>query len=140
MLDDIPEGVSLEQLTTPEQAVRYAKETGADLLSAAVGNIHGMLKHAKNPALHIERIKEVREAGGIPLVLHGGSGVSEEDFLAAIKAGVSTVHVSTELRHAYRKEIQETLTEHPEEISPYRYLRPAGEAVENIVEERMRLF
>jgi fructose-bisphosphate aldolase class II len=140
MLDEIPEGVSLEHLTTPEQAARYVKETGADLLSAAVGNIHGMLKHAKNPNLNIERIKEVREAAGIPLVLHGGSGVSDEDFTAAIKAGISTVHVSTELRRAYRKEIEETLTEKPEEVAPYRYLRSAGEAVEQIVEERMRLF
>ena len=75
MLDEIPEGVSLEHLTTAEEAKRFVRETGVDFFSPSVGNIHGMLKHAKNPRLNIERVKEIREATGVPLVLHGGSGI-----------------------------------------------------------------
>jgi fructose-bisphosphate aldolase class II len=140
MLDEIPEGVTAESMTTPEQARVFVETTGADLFSPSVGNIHGMLKHATNPRLDIARIKSIAEATGKPLVLHGGSGIADEDFRAATEAGIRIVHVSTELRRAYRGALDETLREEPEEVAPYKYLRPAGEAVEQVVEQRMRLF
>jgi len=140
LLDEIPEGVSLEQLTTPADAARFVKETGVDLFSPSVGNIHGMLKHAKNPRLNIERIKEIREAGGVPLVLHGGSGISDEDFTAAIKAGISTIHINTELRRAYREGLENFLSEKSEELAPYRYLAAGREAMQKAVEGRLALF
>ncbi|HYC83006.1 MAG TPA: class II fructose-bisphosphate aldolase, partial [Candidatus Paceibacterota bacterium] len=81
VLDDIPEGVDLSAgMTKPEDAERFVRETGVDLLAPAVGNMHGMLKGGIDPALDIERIKAVREAAGVSLVLHGGSGNSESDF------------------------------------------------------------
>ena len=99
-----------------------------------------MLKHAKNPRLNIERVKEIREATGVPLVLHGGSGISDEDFTAAIKAGISTIHINTEIRLAYRDALRASLSDNPDEIAPYKYLKPAQEAVEKIVGGRLRLF
>ena len=84
MLDSVPEGVSLDQLTTPEEAKRFVAETGADLFSPSVGNIHGMLKGVSNPELNTERIAEIKEAVGTPLVLHGGSGISDQNFSNAI--------------------------------------------------------
>ena len=140
MLDEIPEGVSLEHLTTAEEAKRFVRETGVDFFSPSVGNIHGMLKHAKNPRLNIERVKEIREATGVPLVLHGGSGILDEDFTAAIKAGISTIHINTEIRLAYRDALRASLSDNPDEIAPYKYLKPAQEAVEKIVGGRLRLF
>lgn len=140
MLDELPEGVSLEHLTTPAEAERFVRETGVDLFSPSVGNIHGMLKHAKNPRLNIGRIKEIREAAGVPLVLHGGSGISDEDFTAAIKAGISTIHINTELRRAYREGVESFLKEKPDELAPYRYLAAGKEAMQEVVAKRIALF
>lgn len=140
VLDAIPEGVTPESMTTPEQARTFVEETGIDLFSPSVGNIHGMLRHAPNPRLDISRVKEIAEVCGKPLVLHGGSGTSDEDFRAAIDAGIRIVHVSTELRRAYRETLDETFRANPDEVAPYKYLQPGVEAVEKVAEERMRLF
>jgi len=140
VLDEIPEGVSLEHLTTPEEAKRFVEETGVDLFSPSVGNIHGMLKNVKNPELNIERIKEIHEAAGVPLVLHGGSGISDQNFRDAIANGISVVHINTEIRRAYRAATEKYLAENPDEIAPYRIMKPAVEAMQKVVEERLKLF
>lgn len=141
VLDAIPEGVDLEKgLTTPEQAAQFVKETGVDLFAPAVGNIHGMLRASKDPHLDIERTKNIRTSAGIPLVLHGGSGTPDEDFVTAIDAGVSIIHISTELRVAYRKALTLSLQENPDEVAPYKYLKEPVKAVEKVVTERLKLF
>src|SRR3989338_7795 len=109
ILDSVPEGVSFSNLTTPAQAAHFVKETGIDLFAPAVGNMHGMLRGGNEPALHIGLIKEIREAAGVPLVLHGGSGTTDEDFSEAIAAGIAIVHINTELRVAYRNALRKSL-------------------------------
>ena len=142
LLDEIPEGVAIapENLTKPEEIERFVKETGVDLVAPAVGNLHGMLKSGKEPALAIPLISELRKAAGIPLVLHGGSGTSDEDFKNAIAAGVSIVHINTELRLAYRKGIQLSLQENPDEIAPYKFMKSGVQEMERIAEARLKLF
>jgi len=140
VLDEIPEGVSLDRLTTPEEAKRFVEETGIDLFSPSVGNIHGMLKKVKNPELNIERIKEIRESAGVPLVLHGGSGISDENFKDAIANGISTIHINTEIRRAFREGIEQSFKDNPDEIAPYRLMKPGLEAMQKVVEERIKLF
>ena len=142
LLDEVPEGAQIneEALTKPEELKQFVKETGVDLVAPAVGNLHGMLKHGKNPALDIKRIEELREAGGVPVVLHGGSGITDEDFVKAIKAGISTVHINTEIRIAYKQAVQMALQENPDEITPYKYMKKVVQAVEKVVEERIKLF
>ncbi|HEC30686.1 MAG TPA: ketose-bisphosphate aldolase [Candidatus Yonathbacteria bacterium] len=142
LLDEIPEGASQgeEMLTKPEEAKQFVEETGVDLLSPAVGNMHGMLKGSGNPELNIPRIKEIREVAGVPLVLHGGSGISEGNFKDAIASGISTVHINTEIRVAYRDATKAFLNENPDEIAPYRIMKPAVEAVQAKVLERLKLF
>ena len=142
LLDEIPEGVAIapENLTKPEEIERFVKETGVNLVAPAVGNLHGMLKSGKEPALAIPLISELRKAAGIPLVLHGGSGTSDEDFKNAIAAGVSIVHINTELRLAYRKGIQLSLQENPDEIAPYKFMKSGVQEMERIAEARLKLF
>lgn len=142
LLDEIPKEAEItdEYLTTTEEISRFVKETGIDLVAPAVGNLHGMLKYGKNPNLNIEKIKELRKAGGVPMVLHGGSGVPDDDFVKAIDAGVSAIHISTEIRVAYKDGIKLSLQENPDEIAPYRYMKPAVHNVQKVVEERLRLF
>ncbi len=140
VLDAIPEGVSLENLTTGEESARFVKETGIDLFAPSVGNIHGMLRNIPEPRLNIERIREVRKSAGVPLVLHGGSGTSDEDFVLAIKAGIGVIHISTEIRVAYQHAIKKFTSENPDETAPYKFAKTAVEAIAAVVEKRMRLF
>lgn len=141
ILKEIPKGVSLkpEDLTSPEEARRFVEETGVELLAPAVGNIHGMLIGGVGPSLDIPRIAAIRKACGVPLVLHGGSGTTDRDFVAAIKAGVAIVHINTEIRKAWRKGIEAALAD-PDEVAPYKILASAKKEVKKTVLDRLDLF
>lgn len=140
ILDKIPDEVSKSSLTDPIQAKDFIDKTGIELFAPAVGNIHGMLSSGHNPKLDIERIKEISEKAQIPLVLHGGSGISDEDFVSAIDAGICIIHINTELRVAYKKGLMLSLQENQEEIAPYKYLKGAMQAMQKVVEQRLSLF
>lgn len=139
LLDTEPEDMD-EKLTMPDEAARFVRETGVDLLAPAVGTMHGRLKNGPPRRIDVKRIEEIHEAAGVPLVLHGGSGSSDEDLAAAIKAGVSIVHINTDIRVAYRKGIEEGLSKYADEIAPYKYLAPAVENVRLAAEKYLRLF
>src|SRR5262249_13232789 len=85
VLKELPAGVALtrEQFTKPDEAAKFVQETGIDLLAPAVGNIHGMLASGHDPDLDIELVGLIRAAAHIPLVLHGGSGTKDEQFVQA---------------------------------------------------------
>lgn len=142
ILTEVPKGaeIDMDSVTKPEDAARFVKETGVDLLAPAVGNLHGMFKDAPNPRLHIERIKEIRDAAGVPLVLHGGSGILDEDFLAAIERGMSVIHINTEIRRAWRKGMEEGFGANPDSVVPAKVCPPAVEAVKKVVLARLKLF
>jgi fructose-bisphosphate aldolase, class II len=142
ILDEIPAGAALkpEDLTKPEEALRFIRETGVDMLAPAVGNFHGLLAHGQKPRLDIPRIKAIKDAVGIPMVLHGGSGSLDEDFTAAIDAGMTVIHVNTELRKAWREGIVEALQAMPNEVTPFKLLGPSVLDVQRVVKARLRLF
>ncbi|MFA6554726.1 MAG: class II fructose-bisphosphate aldolase [Candidatus Paceibacterota bacterium] len=140
VLDAIPEGAVAgdSAMTKPEDAKRFVEETGIDLLAPAIGNIHGVIRGG-DPALNDVRAKEIRQVISIPLVLHGASGNTADDIAKTIKAGVAIVHVNTELRIAYRAGLVKSLSEDREEVSPYKYLKPAKQAMQKVVEEKIRI-
>lgn len=138
--DTVPEGISEETMTKPQEAVQFIQETGIDLLAPSIGNVHGLIRAGK-PRLHPARVAELRAAlPEMPMVLHGGSGSTDEDFVAVIREGVSMVHISTELRLAYHDALLATMNATPGEIGPAKYMKPAREAVQKIVENRTALF
>lgn len=137
ILDEIPEGAGVIK-TSPEEAKKFVKETGIDLLAPSVGNIHGLLKGG-NPDLDIDLILRIRKEAGVPLVLHGGSGITDEEFQKAIEAGISVVHISTEMRKAYREGIEKSL-EVGDVIAPYAYLDLPKKEVKRVVLGRLKLF
>ncbi len=137
ILDKLPDGVSEETQTKPEEALEFIKQTGIDLFAPSVGNVHGMVKSG-NPKLNIERIKAISEMVGIPLVLHGGSGLKDEEFVAAIDNGVRIIHINTELRVAYKEGIEEGLKSG--EIAPYKFLAEGVEEMKKVVFEKLKLF
>ncbi len=139
-LDALPEGVSLENLTTVEDAKKFTEGTGIDCFAPAVGNIHGMLKSAAEPRLHPDRVREISMAVNLPLVLHGASGNTDEDIVACIKAGVAIVHINTEFRIAYRKGLEESFKNNPDEVAPYKFLAPAVEKMQQYIAARMKTF
>lgn len=141
ILDAIPEGaVQGVSLTSDADAKKYVEETGVDLFAPAVGNIHGMLKDVPDPRLDIERVKAISSVTGLPLVLHGASGNSKEDIQAAIKAGVSIVHINTEIRVAFKEGLVHSMEENPDEIAPYKLLKEAEEEVKKTVTEKLKIF
>ncbi|QQR76600.1 class II fructose-bisphosphate aldolase family protein [Candidatus Nomurabacteria bacterium] len=135
--DSIPEGAGV--LTKPEDAKKFVDETGVDMFAPSVGSIHGLIKSGK-PHIDADLVKEIKDTVKIPLVLHGGSGLRDEDFTNAIKAGVSVVHINSEIRLAFRDEVKEAIEENPNEITPAKILGPAVDAIEAVVEARLKLF
>jgi ketose-bisphosphate aldolase len=100
--------------TDPDEAARFARETGVDWLSVAVGNIHGAISAAARGArkvearLHLDRLARLREAAGVPLVLHGGTGIRAADVRAAIRAGIAKINVATAIRQPYERLMRES--------------------------------
>lgn len=139
LLDSIPAGISEETMTKPEDAKYFVEQTGIDFLAPSVGNIHGMIKGG-NPKLDINKIKAIKEACGVSLVLHGGSGIADEDFTNAIKAGISIIHINTEIRVAFRETVLQYLQENPNEVAPYKILKSAVDKIEEVVYNRLKLF
>ncbi len=133
-----------QNLTTPEEAQQFVDSTRIDILAPAVGNMHGMLESMvegkTKKRLNIERIAEIKKAVGIFLTLHGGSGTDDEDFLRAIAAGINIIHINTELRVAWRRSLEGSLTSQPNEVVPYEILPPVVESVKQVVTSRLKLF
>jgi fructose-bisphosphate aldolase class II len=131
-------------LSTPEEAKQFVESTGVDILAPAVGNMHGMLrsmvKGETKKRLDLERIAAIKQASGVFLTLHGGSGTDDDDLRRAIAAGINIVHINTELRVAWRRGLEQGLAKMPDEVVPYKILPPAVEAVKQVVLSRLRLF
>jgi ketose-bisphosphate aldolase len=94
--------------TDPGEARRFVAETGVDWLSVAIGNIHGAISGAAKSAkkvearINVEQLDRIRESvGGVPLVLHGGSGIRKESILAGVRHGIAKINIGTTLRQAY---------------------------------------
>ena len=84
-----------DMYTTPEEAVAFVEATGVDALAIAIGTAHGPYKN--KPKLNVERLKEIRNATDVPLVLHGGSGLSDDDFRSTIQNGIAKMNIFTDL-------------------------------------------
>lgn len=131
-------------LTTPEEAKQFVTATGVDVLAPAVGSSHGMLPSMiageAHKHLDIARIAAIKAATGLPLTLHGGSGTDDDDFRRAIRAGITEIHVATELRVAWRRGLESTLASHPDEVAPYALFSDASARVTDVIRNRLSLF
>jgi ketose-bisphosphate aldolase len=100
--------------TSPEEAEMLVRGSGLDWLSVAVGNIHGAITGAAKDEdklearLNIEHFRKLKGVTGIPLVLHGGSGINRENILEAVKNGLTKINIGTDIRHAYERRLSET--------------------------------
>lgn len=131
-------------LTTPAEAKQFVAETCVDTLAPPVGNMHGMLKamvagDAKK-RLDIERIRAIKASTRIPLTLHGASGTDDDDLRRAIAAGITVVHINTEVRLAWRRGLDNMLAKEPTEIVLYKLLPAVLDSIKQVVSARLALF
>jgi len=132
--------VSSDEYTKPDEAAVFAARTGIDRLAIAVGNIHGI--SLDEPALDIERIRGIRVAvlQEVALVLHAGSGIPDVAIRAAIEAGIANIHINTDIRVAYVRELRKTLAADMDEVAMYKLDASAIAAMKEVVKEKLTLF
>lgn len=101
--------------TDPGEAERFVKETKVDWLSVAIGNIHGAISAAKkdekkvNARLNIEHLKRIKDLMGVPIVLHGGSGIEKQSIMDGIRNGVAKINIGTAIRQAYESNVEKSV-------------------------------
>lgn len=125
-------------MTNPYQAKDFVEHTKIDTLAISVGTIHGHFKGVER--VDQPRLKKIRELVKIPLVLHGGSGLSPQTFKQAIKNGISIINIDTNLRLAFKKALQDTISKESDIIDPRKILNPSTEAMQKEVEKMIRIF
>lgn len=126
-----------EAYTDPELAAQYVKETGIDALAASVGTVHGF--YATKPKLDFDRIEKIKEMTGIPLVMHGGSGISVEDTQHAIRCGIRKINYFSYMSNAGVKGVKKLLEE--KEVKYFHDLANAAvDAMEADVLDAMAMF
>jgi len=125
-----------DHFTDPELAEQFVQETDVDVLAISVGNAHGFYK--ETPKLDFDRIARIRGKTDIPLALHGGSGLSDEDFIKAIKLGISKVNFFSSMTYSAVERIREFIKTDPK---GYEWIAlEAKNAIKDVVRERMRIF
>jgi len=124
-------------LTDPLQAAAFVRSTGVDALAVAVGSAHGVYK--RKPQLDFQRLTRIKELTDVPLVLHGGSGISDEDFRQSIACGIHKINVYTDLSLQANKAIKEALNENPGLAYPD-IKAVARQAMEKVVMEKIKVF
>lgn len=118
--------------TDVNQAALYTQETGVDFLAVAIGNAHGVYR--KKPKLNFKRLRELREKVSVPLVLHGASGLSEEDIKTAIELGICKINFFTDVDRAFLTGLGQAMAEEPEAYS-FHCFSKARECVEAQTEQ-----
>jgi fructose-bisphosphate aldolase class II len=123
--------------TKPDEARAFAAATGVDALAVAVGTSHAMTE--RRAALDLELIGALRSAVPVPLVLHGSSGVPDEELVRAVEAGMTKINIATHLNQVFTESIRATLNADPGMVDSRRYLGPARDAVAGEAERLLRL-
>jgi fructose-bisphosphate aldolase, class II len=158
--DDVNVDIRAATFTDPEEAAEFVAKTGVDSLAIAIGTSHGAYKFKGEPYLDFDRLKKIHSLiPNTPLVLHGAStvlpefvaicnqyggdipgaqGVPEKMILEAAKHGVCKVNIDTDLRLAMTAEIRKYLSEHPAEFDPRKYLGPARDAIQAMVQHKIK--
>ncbi|SHE28881.1 fructose-bisphosphate aldolase [Thermoanaerobacter uzonensis DSM 18761] len=125
-------------MTDPQEALKFAKETGVDYLAIAIGTAHGPYKG--EPKLDFDRLKKIKEMLNIPLVLHGASGVPEEAIKKAVSLGINKINIDTDIRQAFARRLRDLLEKDSEVYDPRKILGPCRDAMKEVIKQKMILF
>lgn len=124
-------------LSDPEEVVYYVAGSGVDSVAVAVGNMHKM--PVKEANIDIPLIEEIRKRVSVPLVMHGSTGIKDEDLVSAIKAGITKINIATEFNRTFSTGIKQIMDGNPDEDFPLVYLSSGMNAVRQLAKEKMRL-
>ena len=132
--------IKVKDMTLPREAQLFVKETGVDALAPVFGNIHGIYK--KMPSLDLKRLSMIKSRVGkwVFLVLHGGSGIPSSQIKGAVKKGIVKINLNTEIRLAWRKVLEKSLKDNPQEVAPYKLAPQVVKAIEKVIVKKMKLF
>lgn len=130
-------GVSQSMLTDPEEVTPFIQATGVDFLAVSIGSSHG---HGENEKLDIELLKKIASKTGVPLVLHGASGVPDEDIKMAISARIAKINIDTDIRHTFIASIETIVKEGKKIEDPRDMMSQVMNEIQRIVEEKIKLF
>lgn len=133
--DVVAEGVIYAD---PKECEELVKRTGIDCLAPALGSVHGPYKG--EPNLGFKEMEEIGNITGLPLVLHGGTGIPTKDIQKSVSLGTAKINVNTENQITSAKAVREALAAKPEEYDPRKYLGPAREAIKETVIGKIREF
>lgn len=136
--DDLVVDEAEAMYAVPEECLRLVRETGIDCLAPALGSVHG--PYRGQPQLGFDRMAEIQQLTGLPLVLHGGSGLPEDEIRRAISLGTAKINVNTDNQMAFTAAVRSFLNDHPEAYDPRNYLVPARETIKEAVKAKIRLF
>ena len=125
------------QYTEPEMAKRFAEETGVDALAISIGNVHRMTTQTVH--LQFDRLAQIRELVDVPLVLHGSSGIPDEEIVRAVRSGIRKVNIGTALRMVFGNTLREEMDKNPKEFDRIKLFAKCMENVQQKAEEKMRL-
>ncbi|MFC4600468.1 class II fructose-1,6-bisphosphate aldolase [Cohnella hongkongensis] len=135
--DDIVVDDADALLADPDECAKFVELTGVHTLAPAIGTAHGIYKG--DPNIDFDRIGRIASKVAVPLVLHGGSGIPEEQVKRAVSLGMSKMNVATELRIVFSDAIKEVFARNPDENDPRKYMVPAKQALKAAAIEKMRL-
>lgn len=124
--------------STPESAKAFVEATGIDTFAAAVGNLHG--KYPVPKELDLALLKEIRDAIGCQISLHGGSGTPAHFFEEAARIGVSKININSDMRYVFRTELEKVLRDNPDEYAVVKLMPQVYGAVQAVVEEKINSF
>ena len=125
-------------LTSIEKIVKFVRESGVDCVALDIGNVHGV--HKDCPEIKKERVSDLLDLIDTFVVLHGGSGISNEDIKEVIEKGIVKININTEIRLRWRDTLIDSLKSNPEEMTPYKILPFVEDAVFEKVTEKINLF
>lgn len=129
---------NMDEFTEPEEAARFVRETGVDCLAVLIGNAHGRYK--KTPKLDVERVADIYEATGhTPLVLHGGSGIPDEQIKLAVKAGIRKMNFATDICYTFQDALQAELDSPEKSIALDLFMKNPIKAVKDFCLTKIKL-
>ncbi len=129
---------AMDEFTNPDEAAEFVKKTGVTCLAVLIGNAHGHYK--KPPKLDIERVKAIRKAtNGIPLVLHGGSGIPDDQVKSAIKAGIRKMNIGTDVCCAFADGAKAELDNPSRSLAVDLFMKPSIESVKELAMNKIKL-
>ena len=129
---------STETNATLDECIKLVEETGIDAIAPALGSVHGFYKG--EPNLDFERMKLINETLNIPLVLHGGSGIPDDQIRKAIACGISKINVNTELQAAWSKGVREFLDKDKDAYDPRKVIGSGEKAMKEVIKDKIRIF